>query len=521
MPHVVSGIRLAMANDLNQAVGIDLGTTFSVVAHLEHTGRPVSLRSAEGDLTTPSVVLFDEDGVIVEKEALKALSREAEHTVQCAKRDLGLRVIHKAIDGRQYPPEVIQAYVLKKLKDDARRQIGDFHQAVITVPAYLDDVRRNATKDAGYMAGLDVLDIINEPTAAALAYGIDRGFLSPEGKSHGRQVILVYDLGGGTFDVTVMAIEGTSLSALATDGDVQLGGHDWDQRLVDFIAQEFSRLHGFDPRAEPNLAARLWLECEDAKRTLSARHKTLIACTFKGHDFAAEITREQFQELTADLLSRTEFTTREVLKAAGCDWGRVDRILLVGGSTRMPAVVEMLRRLSGKEPDASLSADETVAHGAALHAGLLSARHTGCMPTFKLRNVNSHSLGVVARDRHTGDDQNVVLIERNTPLPAKAKRVFRTQKHGQKSILVRIVEGESPLPESCTALGRCVVRDLPPTLPARTPIEVRFRYGPDGRLSVKVHVAGTDSQLEHEILRENSLSQSELKRWRKEIVEGL
>ncbi|MBI3838417.1 MAG: Hsp70 family protein [Planctomycetia bacterium] len=505
---------MSMTEETTPAVGIDLGTTYSAVAYLDETGRPITLVNAEGDLVTPSVVLFEGNQAVVGKEALKAIATEAEHVAQCAKRELGERTFHKNLQGRKYPPEALQAFVLNKLRQDATRQIGDFRKVVITVPAYFDEVRRKATQDAGYMAGFEVLDIINEPTAAAIAHGFLKGFLNRKGESNAPRKLLVYDLGGGTFDVTVMEIRGREFLALATDGDVQLGGQDWDQRLIDYVAEEFIRTYQLDPREDPNTAGRLWRECEDAKRTLSARGKVSISCDYKSQAVRVEVTREKFEEITQDLLNRTQFTTKQTLQAAGLSWSDLDYVLLVGGSTRMPMVAKMLRTMSGKEPDASVAVDEAVAHGAALHAGILLAKSRGEIPLVNITNVNSHSLGVVATDTRTERKRNAILIPRNTTLPVTAKRVFRTQKAGQKSILVRIVEGESASPEDCSQIGKCVVRDLPPDLPAQTPIDVRFQYQENGRLTVQVSVANTSRELKHEITRENSLTAEQLEAWR-------
>jgi molecular chaperone DnaK len=367
------------------------------------------------------------------------------------------------------------------------------------------------------MAGFEVLDIINEPTAAAVAFGFQHGFLRPDGSSDLPRKIMVYDLGGGTFDVTVMEIRGNQFNALSTDGDVMLGGRDWDQRLVDFVAEEFIRKFGVDPREEPNASGRLWRECEDAKRTLSARTKATLACDYRGNAVRLEITRQRFQEMTQDLLDRTAFTTRQAIQAAGLEWKDIDRVLLIGGSSRMPAVIEMLRKLAGREPDCSVSPDEAVAHGAALHAGIILARNRGETPKFKIRNVNSHSLGVVATEAQTNRPRNAIVIPRNTPLPVNARRVFRTQKPGQRSIRVQIVEGESMSPDDCSQLGKCTVRDLPPNLPAQTPIDVQFRYEENGRLTVKVEVSGAGKPLEHELMRENSLTPEQLRSWRSYI----
>ncbi len=413
-----------MTKPATPAIGIDLGTTFSALARIDDRGRPITVVNAEGDLLTPSVVLFDGEDVVVGKEALKAIATEADHVAECSKRDVGHHVYHKLLEGKQYPPEVIEALILNKLRVDAGKQIGPLDKAVITVPAYFDEVRRKATQDSGYMAGFEVLDIINEPTAAALAFGFQQGYLDQQGSSPAPRNILVYDLGGGTFDVTVMQIRGTEFIALATDGDVRLGGYDWDQRLVDLAAERFIGLGHADPREDPVSAGKLWRECEDAKRTLSARQKATVACQHRGESERIEIARKEFEEATQDLLDRTRFTTVQALRAAGLEWSDLERVLLVGGSTRMPMVREMLRRLSGMEPDDSVAADEAVAHGAALQASLILARQQGLPPTFKIRNVNSHSLGVVgtrsgesaASERHPHSPQHPPARHRQADL---------------------------------------------------------------------------------------------------------
>ncbi len=504
----------AKKNEL--AVGIDLGTTNSAIAWLDDLGRPQTLANAEGDKVTPSAVLVESGDAVVGKEAIKALATEAESVALCAKRELGYRYFRQPLDGRQYPPESLQAYILNKLRVDASRQIGPVTKAVVTVPAYFDETRRKATQDAGYIAALDVLDIINEPTAAAVAFGFMQS-VSPDGTPYGVQRILVYDLGGGTFDVTVLEIEGSEFTALATDGDVQLGGQDWDQRLIDLISDQFREKHGIDPRTDPNTLGRLWRECEDAKRTLSARDKASLACDCKGQALRMEVTRSEFESQTSDLLERTRFTTTQALEASGLDWDQIDRILLVGGSTRMPAVRTMLRDLSGMEPDTSISPDEAVAHGAALHAGFLLAKQRGESSRFRINNINSHSLGVVGTDPTTGRDRVAVLIPNNTPIPITAKRIFKTKKSNQKSILVRIVEGESSNPDGCVQLGECVIDSLPPNLPAQTPVEIRFGYEENGRLTVLVKVQGQDRIESMELQRENSLSQEQLDKWRKHV----
>jgi molecular chaperone DnaK len=514
--------RLATEQELPQrsapAVGIDLGTTFSAIAHLDDTGRPQVLSNLEGDKTTPSVVLMEEQDIIVGKEAAKAMATDMESVAECAKRDLGQQTFHRSLRGRMFPPEVIQAWILNKLRTDAQKQIGDFTQAVITVPAYFDEVRRKATQDAGYIAGIEVLDIINEPTAAALAFGFQKGRLSLDAADADAKRVLVYDLGGGTFDVTIMEIGAGEFVTLATDGDMQLGGRDWDQRLADYIAEQFIRKHGVDPREDPNTLGRLLRECEDAKRTLSARQKSTVACDYQGKADRFEVPREKFEEITQDLLERTAFTTRHTLKSTELDWDDIDHVLLVGGSTRMPAVVEMLTAVTGKAPDATISPDESVAQGAAIHAGLLLDILAGRKPRVRVRNVNSHSLGIVGTDPKTKQKQTAVLIPRNTPLPTKAKRVFKTMKGGQRSIVANVVEGESQNPAECVQIGKCTVRNLPAQLPAGTPIEVGFRYEANGRLRIAVSVAGADDKATYEISRENVLTKEQQNEWRAKVT---
>jgi len=501
-------------NGNTPAIGIDLGTTFSAIAKFDDSGVVMTLMNAEGDRTTPSVALFEGGQAIVGKEALKAISTEANSIALCAKRDMGSKVFHQAIENRQYPPEVIEAFILDKLRKDAESQVGHFTKVVITVPAYFDEVRRKATQDAGYMAGFEVLDIINEPTAAALAFGYQHGLL---GQNSAPENVLVYDLGGGTFDVTVMRMCGAEFTTLATDGDVQLGGFDWDNRLVDHIADQFVSEFYADPREDVCARGKLWRECEDAKRTLSSRLKATITCDYQGLSKRFEVTREQFEQMTQDLLDRTRFTTTQTLQAAGLEWSDVSRVLLVGGSSRMPMVHQMLREVTGMEPDCSASADECVAMGAAIHAGHLISQSMGNPATFKIRNVNSHSLGVIGMDPATRLPRVGVLIPRNTKLPVKVGRKYKTQKVNQKSLLVQIVEGESQSPDNCTFIGSCKIPNMPPNLPAGTPVYIQFKYSPDGRLKVGVDIPDANTKVSQEFTRENNLSKTLLDGWRQYI----
>ena len=401
-----------MSDNKKPAVGIDLGTTYSVIAHVNDVGRPETIPNSEGDLLTPSVILFDSDEVIVGREAIKARSTELENVADCPKRQIGNQVYDKVFGDRRYPPEALQGWILNKLKTDASRVTGQFNQAVITVPAYFDEIRRKATQDSGYIGGLEVLDIINEPTAAAVAYGYHAGWINLAGKIDQPLNVLVYDLGGGTFDVTVMEVSKAKFKTLATDGDMRLGGRDWDQRLIDHVSEKFKSNYGIDPRDDNPSLGKLLRDCKEAKETLSTRSRAQIECTFGSSTLKTEVTREQFEDLTLDLLDRTDFTVRQTLKSANLNWSDIDKVILVGGSTRMPAVAEMLQALSGQKPDNSLSPDEAVAHGAALRAAMLLHKGSDAFRPAEIKNVNSHSLGVVANEVKTGIQKVVSLIPR-------------------------------------------------------------------------------------------------------------
>ena len=498
------------------AVGIDLGTTNSAVARIDDTGRTVMVRNSEGDLLTPSVVLFKDAEVVVGKTAQSATAVYPELVAQCAKRDMGSAAYSRPIRGEYLPPEVIQACILRKLNADIAQTLDRDARVVITVPAYFDERRRKATADAGDMAGIDVLDIVNEPTAAALSFGETAGYLTGSGEIREALTVLVYDLGGGTFDVTLLKLAPGDVRTLATDGDVRLGGHDWDSRLVDYVADSFKEAHGLDPRDDPGALNRLHSLVVEAKHTLSARSRASIRVDYGGQTHDLDVTREKFEELTADLLERTSHTTRGLLKDARLDWSDVSRILLVGGSTRMPMVVSLLNGLSGLTPDRTVNPDEAVARGAAIYANYLLAKEDddGSEPDFEVTNVNSHSLGIEGIDPETMRKINVVLIPRNMPLPAKHTEKFTTKRAGQKSIVVQVLEGESSLPEACTAIGRTVVRDLPPDLPQGWPIEITFEYGTNGRLEVTAVLPGKDCQTALEMERDGGLSGQRAKEWK-------
>lgn len=506
----------------NRAVGIDLGTTFSAVAYLSESGQSTMLRNNRGEMLTPSIVSFEDNEVVVGKDAKRVAVLDPDGVAECVKRDMGNESYSRPIHGEQLPPEVIQAYILKELKKDVTATVGNDFHVVITVPAYFDERRRKATADAGEMAGLTVLDIVNEPTAASLAFGEHLGYLSTTGAPQQQMKLLVYDLGGGTFDVTLIDLKQGDVRTLATDGDVCLGGRDWDQCLVDHVSTAFLSEHGIDPRADRGGYNRLYQTVEQAKHSLSVRGRTNIEVEHAGHNTTVSITREQFEELTEHLLERTASTMRQVLTEANSGWDDIDRVLLVGGSTRMPMVGRMIENVSGITSDHSVNADEAVARGAAIYAGyLLDQRGAGSTGSqFKVVDVNSHSLGIEGIDTNTDRRENIVLIPRNTALPARITHRFVTKIQSQQSIVIKVLEGESPNPEHCITIGKSVMRNLPGNLAKGHPVEVAYRYATNGRLDVRAWVPGTQNELTIEFERESTLSSDRISKWKHIVTSG-
>jgi molecular chaperone DnaK len=497
------------------AVGIDLGTTNSAVAYVTEAGQTVMLPNELGELTTPSTVHFDTDGVVVGRQACKALLFDPQGVAECAKRDVGRSHCEQAVHGRQFPPEVVQACILKHFKDLLASHLPGSYGIVITVPAFFDELRRKSVADAARMAGLEILDIVNEPTAAALAYGEHHGYLTVSGAPREDLTLLVYDLGGGTFDVTLIQLQPGRIRTLATDGDVRLGGRDWDERLADYAAQKFEAQFRMDPRDDPVARARLRRLAEEAKQTLSVRQKAIIPVDLHGARREVVVTRDQFEALTSDLLERTAHTTRQVLQDAGLSWDRIDKVLLSGGSTRMPMVTRMLEQFSGRVPDRTINPDEAVARGAAIYASFLLAQRgfTGHPLRFHVIDVNSHSLGIEGVDPHTGRRENTILIPRNTPLPTSVTHRFVTKEWDQTSVVIKVLEGESRDPRGCITIGTAVLRDLPDGLRKGHPIEVIYHYEPNGRLVVSLELPGTDRRLEMELQRAGSLSDDRIRHW--------
>jgi molecular chaperone DnaK len=509
-----------MAKKSGQLVGIDLGTTFSAIATLDEHGQAVTLPNLDGEMLTPSAVLIEEGAAIVGQSARDVALEQPEKVAQIVKRSMGHPRYNHPVAGRDFRPETLSAIILKKLVQDAERRIGPIRGAVITVPAYFDDTRRKATKDAGRIAGLDVLDIIDEPTAAALAYSFQARnptTLNPdEPLPIPEQTVLVYDLGGGTFDVSLVRLSQRRFETLAIEGDVRLGGKDWDDRIVDFVAAKFVAKFADDPRTDPIALAGLVSAAERAKRTLSKLQTTTITCSHAGKVLAVPLSRAEFETLTRDLLVRTRLTIQQVLRDAKVGWEQVDRILMVGGSTHMPMTGQMVHELSGKTPDKSLAVSEVVARGAAIHAGIVAARLGDSLDddvqdllgNIVEINVLSHSLGIEIK---RGDERlNDVLISKNTQLPTSASRVYRTVADNQPRVRVKVLQGDAVQADSCISIGECWIDQLAPSLPKGSPIQVQCSIGTDGLIDVTAVDQTSGKSARAQIHRSSGLTDAEI-----------
>ncbi|MBI2803444.1 MAG: Hsp70 family protein [Planctomycetes bacterium] len=512
-------------------VGIDLGTTFCAVSTLDERGQAITLPNLDGEMLTPSAVLIQEGGAVVGQAARDVALEQPEQVAMLIKRSMGHPKFPTLVAGREFRPETLSAIILKKLVQDAEKRIGPIAKAVITVPAYFDDTRRKATKDAGRIAGLDVLDILDEPTAAALAYSFQQAQhpaqLRPDDPLPiQEQTVLVYDLGGGTFDVTLVRLGKHRFESLAIEGDVRLGGKDWDDRIVDHVANQFKNKFGDDPRSDPVSFASLNSAAERAKRTLSKLQQANITCSHAGKVLTVPLTRADFENITRDLLMRTRLTAQQVLQHAKRTWDQVDRLLLVGGSTHMPMTGRMLAEISGKIPDSSLAVSEVVARGAAIHAGIVAARMgdsdgddiLDLLADVVEINVNAHSLGIeIRRDK---DRLNDILIPKNTQLPTEATRVYRTVVENQARVRVKVLQGEAPQADACISIGECWIEGLPPHLPKNAPIQVRCGVGANGLIAVTAIDQTSGKSATTQIHRSSGLSDDDIAR-EAEWVRGL
>jgi len=482
-----------------KVIGIDLGTTNSCVSVLEG-GEPTIIPNAEGNRTTPSIVAFTKSGErLVGETAKRQAITNPDRTIASIKREMGLN-FPTDIDGRNYSPQEISAMILGKLKADAESYLGEkVTEAVITVPAYFTDAQRQATKDAGRIAGLEVKRIVNEPTAASLSYGLD--------KTEQHQKILVFDLGGGTFDVSILEIGDGVFEVLATNGDNHLGGDDFDKVLMDFMAEQFQTEHGIDLRADKMSKQRLKEAAEKAKKELSSTQTTNVNLPFITASAAGplhldmDITRAKFEQLSSKLVDKTQEPTRKAIKDAGINASELSQIILVGGSTRIPAVQESVKKITGKDAHKGINPDECVAVGAAIQAGVLS----GEVKDLLLLDVTPLSLGI-----ETLGSVFTKLIERNTTIPTKKSQVFSTAADNQPAVDVHVLQGERQMATDNTTLGRFQLDGIPPARRGVPQIEVTFDIDANGIVHVSAKDLGTGKEQHITLTATTHLSDDEI-----------
>lgn len=485
-------------------VGIDLGTTNSAVAYINDDDQPEIIVNRDGDRVTPSVILFEDNEPIIGSEAKLNSVSDPDNVVQFVKRNLGNKV-YKFVsdDGKEFTSEELSALILKRMKIDAEDYLAnEITQAVITVPAYFNDAQRKATQDAGKIAGLDVLKVINEPTAAAFAYGIS--------KVDENQNIMVYDLGGGTFDVTIMSVTPEDIIIKATGGDKNLGGFDFDNRIFEHVQNIFEDEHDIDIYDDSEVLQDLREKAEACKKSLSRRAKAKITVSSQGQTVKVDITKKDYDEMIKGLLERSGLIMDMVQEESGLQYKDIDKILLVGGSTRMPQIQELIVNKTGIQPSLDVNPDEVVAIGAAYQAKLLENEVEGKESSFKrnIQDVNSHSLGVITVDSE-GKENNSIILNKNTPIPCVEEKEYYTVSDSQKKLLIQVTEGEDEDVEYVNIIGDASLKLK--DRPGGSPIQVRMGYDENSIVHVSV-IDGVDgSNLgEMEIKRKANLSDDEI-----------
>lgn len=533
-------------------LGIDLGTTFSAMAVVDKFGKPTIVHNSEGHSTTPSVVHFyEKSGWVVGEQAAKMVVADPANVVRFIKRSMGDPDYELEFFGRSYSPQEISALILQKLRDDAQEALGrEINDVVITVPAYFNSAQRGATTEAGQIAGLNVLSIINEPTAAAIAYGLER--------LGGQRRLLVFDLGGGTFDVTLMEIKGTRFQTLASDGNAELGGKDWDDRLLNYVAEQFADKYGLDPRDEPQPYQELYERSLYAKISLSSKPRAIIPINYRGNRMISKISREEFERLTSDLVEQCVDTCQLVMRQAGLAWDQLHEVLLVGGSTRMPMIRRALTQMSGRRFAEDLNPDECVALGAALtgvlrhqpdHPALRSHRRaiarrarraqtnpgdtlppvvdytepeaptepdTPGLPQIEISDATTHPLGMIVLDRQHRE-RVLTLIKPATPVPCEKRKRFGYAYDNSTAVRVEVTEGTGRSRDEVTVIGEVILDNLPPRAKG-TPLEVLYRYNVNQILEVYVIDVESGTRQQAQINLKGSLRQTRLLEAQREIA---
>jgi molecular chaperone DnaK len=471
-----------------KAVGIDLGTTFSSLAVVNEHGDPEIITNLEGERLTPSAVFFDEQSIVVGEIAKETAVIHPNQVVLFAKREMGNPDWFFKHDGKRLTPTDISAIILKKLKEDAETQLGEkIEYAVITVPAYFDDQRRRATLAAGEIAGIKVLKLINEPTAAAIAFGAQKSELD--------ETVLVYDLGGGTFDITLMRVEnrGQNIRIIASEGDHQLGGKDFDDAIIRICVDQFKKEHDFDPTEDAAETQQLRKDAENAKKELSLRQRTSILVRAKGHRSQVVIQKQQFEEAIKPKLETTTALIRSLFNSAKVNFNEVDRILMIGGSTRIPKVREIVKNVFSKEPDISINPDEAVSLGASIVAALelikidkneIESKVVEKIGSLQITDVISHSIGIEAGIPGSNQKINSILIKKNTPIPFDVSKEFVTQMQGQTGIKITVYQGEFQNPTLCNPIGDFTLTGLPPNRPPGKKVRVTITCTNNGVVEI-------------------------------------